>query len=1214
MTTSSIVHRDPAGDRLLAVLSLAMLRSLDAARIAGLHAAGIKTVSDLLHYQPVHRARLIAAVARGQVAHDVDLRILLRDGAVPTDAATLLTASTELVDGIGPPTAIMFAERFGVTTIAELAELAPFAEAEALLRHEAEPFSEPASAPDELMPRAFGLVASTARFNSVVIDQTHRYAMRIDAPGARDKDLADVFTTSGTPATTTIDFGYVALQVQTWTHLGTGLGEVRQSLALAPGESRNLAIIDWRRRHLFSRDESTSAHEVLDTAMLHGRALDDVVQATAREHQWGRTFATAATATLGAGLVVGGGMAAGAAIGAGVGGLSGQVVGAVAGAVIGAEVAGPIGALAGGATGMGVGGMVGSAAGLVGGAVIGGIAGSVGYIQSDTRGDREIVAQDRQNILDVTSQKSSYARSLRSTIVIDDAQRERAEARTQNVTNYNHAHALNLTYHEILDRYLVQIRTERLEPFVVLPFRAMDFDDKSIADYWDLIGPGVADRALAARFGALVTGSGALDLPAAPIDGGDQLIALELEIERELTSPAPDEVVLKKADGNTMALRLSTNAGAPAVGFVLDRVRAEAPWTVALRDVREIQVKFEERFRTTGGRYRVTVGAGEIKLASGEHRRVERKDLGRLAMTAGRAAVALGYNWDPLGDVQAGQRDAASAGDDVARVRRYVQRRSHYFTRLILASIEAEDLLATLGGLAFLINGQHYPVVDYVDPLPIGYTARGLMFRVKAVDSAPLLLQGMVNFPAELDAWFKIARGQVTSRELCLPAQGLFCEAVLGRANSAEKIDLTRFWNWQDSPIPNPAPAIDPTSTGSRAEPLPGVTPTVPSNVITIGTPTVLPDATGLAGVLAAIQNPNIFRDMSKADLLAGTMNHLATVAEHAATAAGTLAGEAGQRAMAAAIEMGKAAAALAEKIAEDPTGGAGTGSGGGTGGQETGSGSGGSSDEVFEAPRLLDLASNPTIVGGAINENQKPKPRPAPTGPRSRSIELAVTSVLAPGADAGDLPLDGFIDLGFGEAGAPGQNPTEQVTTLELASGVAATHVTLREDALYTIRPRLALGASGERLIGGLEFGIDGLDVGDLAATLATKLNADLRERALGVTTRLARGQTSLALKLEGRVTRREQSSIVLAADGSLGVKAETTGSISFDSAKIETFVNALVAALTELEGAGTLLTTVRLAAGTTATATSAGTASAAVTLTLLPSYVSSLRLSVDK
>ena len=31
---------------------------------------------------------------------------------------------------------------------------------------------------------------------------------------------------------------------------------------------------------------------------------------------------------------------------------------------------------------------------------------------------------------------------------------------------------------------------------------------------------------------------------------------------------------------------------------------------------------------------------------------------------------------------------------------------------------------------------------------------------------------------------------------------GVFAEAVLDRANAAEKLDITRFCNWQDSPIP----------------------------------------------------------------------------------------------------------------------------------------------------------------------------------------------------------------------------------------------------------------------------------------------------------------------------------------------------------------------------------------------------------------------------
>jgi hypothetical protein len=37
---------------------------------------------------------------------------------------------------------------------------------------------------------------------------------------------------------------------------------------------------------------------------------------------------------------------------------------------------------------------------------------------------------------------------------------------------------------------------------------------------------------------------------------------------------------------------------------------------------------------------------------------------------------------------------------------------------------------------------------------------------------------------------------------IALPTNGVLCEAVLGQCPSAEKIDLTRFWNWADSTIP----------------------------------------------------------------------------------------------------------------------------------------------------------------------------------------------------------------------------------------------------------------------------------------------------------------------------------------------------------------------------------------------------------------------------
>ena len=71
---------------------------------------------------------------------------------------------------------------------------------------------------------------------------------------------------------------------------------------------------------------------------------------------------------------------------------------------------------------------------------------------------------------------------------------------------------------------------------------------------------------------------------------------------------------------------------------------------------------------------------------------------------------------------------------------------------------------------------------------------------------------------------------------IALPTRGVLGEAVLGHCPSAEKIDLTRFWNWQDSPM-DEAPQIDAV--------------TVPTASLTAGA--TAPSA--LTGVAPMIQN-----------------------------------------------------------------------------------------------------------------------------------------------------------------------------------------------------------------------------------------------------------------------------------------------------------------------------------------------------------------------
>ena len=122
---------------------------------------------------------------------------------------------------------------------------------------------------------------------------------------------------------------------------------------------------------------------------------------------------------------------------------------------------------------------------------------ALGMIEADTEGDREIVAEVQQRISLSTSQTASAVRSLWSTVVVEDAQAESVEATTSNVTNYNHMHALNIEYYEVLQHYLVRIEVERVQPLLFLPFTFFDFTNfRFVRDYWEAVRPHIDDEAL----------------------------------------------------------------------------------------------------------------------------------------------------------------------------------------------------------------------------------------------------------------------------------------------------------------------------------------------------------------------------------------------------------------------------------------------------------------------------------------------------------------------------------------------------------------------------------------------------------------------------------------------------------------------------------------------------------------------------------------------
>ncbi|MBO0933344.1 M23 family metallopeptidase [Fibrella aquatilis] len=97
-----------------------------------------------------------------------------------------------------------------------------------------------------------------------------------------------------------------------------------------------------------------------------------------------------------------------------------------------------------------------------------------------------------------------------------------------------------------------------------------------------------------------------------------------------------------------------------------------------------------------------------------------------------------------------------------------------------------------------------------------------------------------------------------------VPTKGVFAEAVMGKCNSCEKIDDSRFWRWEESPIPDSPTAISPISTDSRrADPGTLQPSALPQSLVSIQNAPNAPDPTGLAATLGVLGQASLFKDIT---------------------------------------------------------------------------------------------------------------------------------------------------------------------------------------------------------------------------------------------------------------------------------------------------------------------------------------------------------------
>ncbi|MFO8174003.1 MAG: helix-hairpin-helix domain-containing protein, partial [Longimicrobiales bacterium] len=245
----------------------------------------------------------------------------------------------------------------------------------------------------------------------------------------------------------TVAHGHVLRFKQEWVADGYSMGNLLYSLPLAPGQKKQIAVVDWERRESALRTEAVEEEEAIQAFVSRDRDINEIVSGTVRESVRGGSKSSA------------GSFAGGLGIGA---------------------ILGPVGGL------LGIGGGTSSASS-----------------SAWQRSSRSTAASALNQLRDRTVQSASSLRSQRSTVVQTVRQGERVVATTESVANYNHCHAITIQYFEVLRHLLVRQRLADVQECLFVPLLMSRFTSEKALRWRDTLYTSVWNRRIRRGFDAL---------------------------------------------------------------------------------------------------------------------------------------------------------------------------------------------------------------------------------------------------------------------------------------------------------------------------------------------------------------------------------------------------------------------------------------------------------------------------------------------------------------------------------------------------------------------------------------------------------------------------------------------------------------------------------------------------------------------------------------
>jgi hypothetical protein len=667
----------------------------------------------------------------------------------------------------------------------------------------------------------------------------------------------------------TVAHGHILHFKQEWIADGYSMGRLLYSLPLAPGQKKQIAVLDWERRETAIRQEALEETESLQATLSRDRDIGEMVSSVLSESSRGGSSASTS---------------------------------AVAG-------------------GIGIGAILGPVGGLLG--IGGGASNANSRAWQDS--SRQISADSLQTLRDRTSQSAASMRAQRSTVIQTVTQGERVSVTTESVANYNHCHAMTMEYFEVLRHLIVRQRIVDVQECLFVPLQMSRFDRPKALRWRHTLRNIVPDRALRAGFDALeridnnYEGS---DMPTgAYADEKLDFVEGELTIRFQLARPRDKDDDFDSTQWQWMGILLPmTNAEEAYRNFLKDQklkdrifleqlgpriARAfvdlmKVSWVdsndvehplpidttllsnftndtqlavslrlsgavppVARKDIKFIKIS---EFAFPGINFFDVLPANSRVIVDGGHMSYRTKFSSGYLFRSGRIANDLTGSdavriFTPL-TLQELRKPREEDKELARRLLDHLNENIERYHHALWWRMSPDRRYMLLDGFE-APNSEGRSVASVVDNTLIGIVGNSLVMPVSRGFHLDPMFDQDVERPIDLLEHYQ-PNTPIEPVRVAIPTRGVYAEAVMGACNSCETKEEERFWRWEESPIPDNPTAILPVSTESRQTPAPDLTAKdFPAPIIAMQNAPAAPDPTGLAGALTLLGQSGLFKDIT---------------------------------------------------------------------------------------------------------------------------------------------------------------------------------------------------------------------------------------------------------------------------------------------------------------------------------------------------------------